>query len=82
MLGNTIPINEPLLLDELANLLNHLIATLSRHQRDGLEDGKRGTSRLPLYTFLHLKSEIRKVIYTRGIIVNDKLVKLHRQRTY
>ena len=31
MLGNTIPINEPLLLDDLANLLTHLIATLSRH---------------------------------------------------
>ena len=42
-------------LEELANLLKHLIATLSRHQTDGLEDGKRGTSRLPLYTYLHLR---------------------------
>ena len=38
--GNNIPINGPLLL-ELANLLAHLIATLSRHQTDGLENGKR-----------------------------------------
>ena len=55
MRGNNIPINGTLRLEELANLLKHLIATLSRHQTDGLEDGKGGTSRLPLYTFLHLK---------------------------
>ena len=39
---NNIPINGPLLLKELANFFD-------------LEDGKRGTSRLPLYTLLHLK---------------------------
>ena len=44
MRGNNIPINGTLRLEELANLLNHLIATLSRHQTDGLEDEKRGTS--------------------------------------
>ena len=38
--GNNIPSSEPLLLEELSNLLTHLIATLSRHQMDGLEDGK------------------------------------------
>ena len=48
MRGNKIPINETPRLEELANLLKHLIATLSRHQTDGLEDGTRGTSRLPL----------------------------------
>ena len=53
--GNNIPISGPLLLEELANLLTHLTATLSRHQTDGLEDRMRGTSRLPLYTFLRLK---------------------------
>ena len=55
MRGNNIPINGTPRLEELANLLKHLLATLSRHQTDSLEDGKRGTSRLPLYTFLHLK---------------------------
>ena len=55
MRGNNIPINGPLLLEKLANLRMHLIATLSRHQTDGLEDGKRGTSKLPLYKFFHLK---------------------------
>ena len=55
MRGNNIPINGPLLLEELANLRTHFIATLSRHQTGGSEDGKRGTSRLPIYTFLHLK---------------------------
>ena len=55
MRGNNIPINGTPRLEELANLLKHFIATLSRHQTDGLEDGKRGTSRLPLYTFLDLK---------------------------
>ena len=55
MRGNNIPINGTPRLEELANLLKHLIATLSRHQTDGLEDGKRGAPRLPLYTFLHLK---------------------------
>ena len=49
MRGNKIPINGIPRLDELANLLMHLIATLSRHKTDALEDG------LPLYTFLHLK---------------------------
>ena len=55
MPGNNNPIDGPLLLEELANLLTHLIATLSWHQTDGLEDRKRCTSRLTLYTFLHLK---------------------------
>ena len=55
MRGNNIPIIGPLLLEELADLLTHLIATLSKHQTDGLENGKGGTFRLPLYTFLHLK---------------------------
>ena len=55
MRGNNIPINGTPRLEELANLLKHLTATLSRHQTDGLEHGKRGTSRLPLCTFLHLK---------------------------
>ena len=59
MRGN-IPINGILRLEDLANLLKHLITTLSRHQTDSLEDGKRGTFRLPLYTFLHLK------IYNKG----------------
>ena len=54
---NNIPINGPLPLGELANLLTHLITALSRHwtDADGLEDGKRGAYRLPLYTFLHLE---------------------------
>ena len=55
MRGNNIPINGPFLLEEIANLLTHLNATLFRHQTDSLEDGKRGTFRLRLYTFLHLK---------------------------
>ena len=55
MRGYNILINGTPRLEELANLLKHFIATLSRHQTDGLEDGKRATSRLPLYTFLHLK---------------------------
>ena len=55
MLGNNIPIIGPLLLEELPNLLTQLIASLSKHQTEGLEGGKRGTSRLPLHTFLHLK---------------------------
>ena len=53
--GNNIPIIGPLPLEELANLLTHLFATLSRHQADGLEDGKRGASRLSPYMILHLK---------------------------
>ena len=52
---NNIPINRTPRLEDLTNLLKHLIATLSGHQTDGLEDGKKGTSRLPLYKFLHLK---------------------------
>ena len=55
MLGNNIPIIGPLLLEKLPNLLTQLIASLSKHQTEGLEGGKRGTSRLPLHTFLHLK---------------------------
>ena len=55
MLGNNIPITGPLLLEKLPNLLTQLIASLSKHQTEGLEGGKRGTSRLPLDTFLHLK---------------------------
>ena len=55
MRGNIIPINGTPRLEEFANLLKHLIATLSRYQTDGLEYGKRGMSRLPLDTFLHLK---------------------------
>ena len=58
--GNKILINGSLLLEELANLLTQLIATLSRHKTDGLEDGKRVTSRLPLYTFLHFKIHIKE----------------------
>ena len=53
--GNNISINGSLLFEELTNLLTHLIAALSRHQTDGLDDGKRGTSRLPLCMFLQLK---------------------------
>ena len=55
MLGNNIPIIGPLLLEELPNLLTQLIASLSKHQTEGLKGGKRGKSRLPLHTFLHLK---------------------------
>ena len=44
MRGNNIPINGPLILEQLENSLTHLIATLSRHQTDGLEDEKKGTS--------------------------------------
>ena len=36
MRGNNIPINGTPRLEELANILKHLIATLSRHQSDGL----------------------------------------------
>ena len=39
----------------LRNRLKNLIVTLSSHQSDGLEDGQRVTSSLPLYTFLHFK---------------------------
>ena len=53
--GNNIPIIGTPLLEELANILKHLIATLPRHQTDDPEDGKRGPSRLLLYMFLHLK---------------------------
>ena len=70
MRGNNIPINGPLLLEELANLLTHLIATLSRHQTDGLEDGKRD----PDYLFMRSytgKSTTRKVVYIWRTIVND-----------
>ena len=56
MRGNIILINGTAPLEGLAILLKHLIVTLSRHQTDGLEYGKRGASRLPLYTFLHLKT--------------------------
>ena len=55
MRGYKILIIEAPRLEELANLLKHLIATLYRHQTDGFEDGKRATFRLPLHTFLHLK---------------------------
>ena len=55
MRGNNIPINGTPPNEEPANLLKHLIATLSRHQTDGLVNGKRGTSTLPYYTFSHLK---------------------------
>ena len=55
MRGSNIPINGPHLLEELVNLLTHLIATLSRHQTNGLKDGKRDASRQPLHAFLHLK---------------------------
>ena len=55
MRGNNIPINGTPRPEELANLLKYLLATLSRHQTDSLEDGKRGTSRLLLYAFLRLK---------------------------
>ena len=51
MRRNNIPINGTPRLEELANLLKHLIATLFRHQTDGLEDGTRGTSRLPLLKY-------------------------------
>ena len=54
MRENDISINGKLCLEELPNLLKHLITTLSRHQADGLEDEKI-TSRLPLHAFLHLK---------------------------
>ena len=36
MRGNNIPISGTPRLEELASLLKHLIATLSRHQTDGL----------------------------------------------
>ena len=39
MRGKNIPINGTPCLEELANLLKHLIATLSRHQTDGLAGG-------------------------------------------
>ena len=65
MRGNKIPINGIPGLDELANLLMHLIVTLSRHKTDVLEDG------LALYTFLYVKSTITKVVYNRRNIVND-----------
>ena len=73
MRGYNILINRTPCLEELANLLMHLIATLSRHKRDGLEDGKRGTSTLPLYTFLHLNiynkgSGLQSEKYCQGII--------------
>ena len=54
MRGNNIPVNGTPRLEELANLLKHLIASLSRHQADGLEDEKIA-SRLPLHAFLYLK---------------------------
>ena len=54
--GNNIPTNGPRYLEEFQNLLKHLIGTLSRHQTDGLEYGKRGLNRIPLYTLLHLKT--------------------------
>ena len=66
MRRNNIPIYGPILLEELANLLTHLTATLSRYQTDGLEDGKRGTSRLSLYTFLYVYT-----VYIRRNVVND-----------
>ena len=68
MRENNIPINGPLYLEELANLLTHLIANLPTHQTDGLQDGKRGTSLLSVYKFLHFK---RKVVYIRRNIVSD-----------
>ena len=55
MRGNNIPNNGTPRLEELPNLLKHLIVTIPRNQTDGLEDGKRGTSRLHLYAILHSK---------------------------
>ena len=52
MLGNNIPINETVLLEEVSNLQTHLIATLSRHQTDGSEDGREVR---PDYLFVCLK---------------------------
>ena len=66
MSRNDIPINGPILHEEIANLLTPLIATLSRYQTDGLEDGKRGTPRLSLYTFLYVYT-----VYIRRNVVND-----------
>ena len=71
MRGNNIPINGIPGLEELANLLKHLIATPSRHQTDGLEHGKRGREVRPdyLFTFLHLK--IHNKVYIQRNVVND-----------
>ena len=67
--GNNIPVSGPFFLEELVNLLTHLIATLSRHQTDGLEDGKRGSTRLLLYTFLYSQKYCYDLI--RRNIVNN-----------
>ena len=74
-------INGPLVLEELAILLMDLILTLFKYQTDGLEDGKKGTSRLPLYSFLHLK------IHNKESGLNSEkycqwLVKLYEQTNY
>ena len=71
MRGNNIPISGTPCLEELANLLKHLIATPSRHQTDGLENGTRGTSKLPLYTYLNLKIHNKQNGYIRRNIVPD-----------
>ena len=57
MHGTKFHINGPLLLEDFANLRTHLIATLSGHQMGRLQDGKRVTCRLPVYTFFHLKAD-------------------------
>ena len=67
MRWNNIPINGPLLLEKLVNLRMHLIATISRHQTDGLENGKGGTSKLPLYKFFHLKIHNKESGLSLGI---------------
>ena len=83
MRGNNIAINGTPRLEDIANLLKHLIATLSRHQTDRLEDGKRGMSALPLYTFLHLKihnkeSRLHSEKYCQSLISKDKqLIECH-----
>ena len=56
MHGYNITISGTPRLQELANVLKHLIATPFRHQTNVWEDEKRGMSRLPLYTFLHWKT--------------------------
>ena len=70
MRRNSIPTNELIPLEELVNLLTHLTATFSRHQTHGLENGKRGTSRLPRYTFI-CKAAIKKAVYIWRNLVDD-----------
>ena len=74
MHGNNISINRTPRLEELANLLKHLITTLSRYQTDGLEDQKI-TSRLPFYALLHLKIMIVNAsIILTIMIVNASII--------